>query len=757
MLFIFSITLFLSATLLFWVQPMFGKMVLPILGSSPSVWNACMVFFQASLLCGYIYAHASTRILGVKRQSLLQIGLLFLPLLVLPISISNATNPPTDENPIPWLLMIMATSVGLPFFVVSATAPLLQKWFSSTSHKDANDPYFLYVASNFGSILGLIAYPLFLESNFRIIEQTNLWKYGYWILLVLIMACAMFVLFQKQIIFTQESDSTGSIKTKNRIWWVLLSFVPSSLLLGVTLYLSTDISAIPLLWVIPLILYLLSFILVFSKKQFISHKLMIKLLPIFVLPVSIYIISAQTKIVWLTFLLHLVTFFIVCMICHGELVRCRPPAKHLTEFYLWVSVGGFLGGLFNAIVAPLIFKTVIEYPLALVFACLLSPGLAENNKDKTNVIARSVSDEAISLRDALTDCFVRAKALPRNDKLKLDAVLPLALGFFVVIVSFVLRRVDLNIEWLGSLLTLALPAIICYLFHQRPLRFGLGIGVFIFVSMFFTNISGKTLYTERSFFCVHRVVIDSDGKYRNLIHGRIIHGKEIINSKRPHDPLTYYHKDGPIGQFFNYFNGLKIGAIGLGAGSLAYYGKQNQEWTFFEIDPAVKKIATNEKYFTFLHDSNTKYKIILGDGRLSVKKSPDKYFDLLILDAFSSDAIPMHLITQEAIKIYLSKIKENGIIAFHISNRFINLQPVLANLACSLDLLCLVNSDLEVGKKDRENGREPSIWVIMTSKKTNLGKLANDTRWKLLSGNANTKVWSDDFSNILSVFNWGRV
>lgn len=708
---------------------MFGKMILPVLGSSPSVWNSCMVFFQASLFLGYIYAHATCNFLGVRKQAFFHLGLLFLPLLVLPVSLSGILNPPVDENPIPWLLMTMSLSVGLPFFVVSTSAPLLQKWFSSTTHKDANDPYFLYVASNLGSMLALISYPVFLEPKLRLLEQSNLWTYGYWFLLFLTMICAFFVISKKHI---QEenrvSQDTKKTNVKDRLWWTILSFVPSSLLLGVTSYLSTDISAIPLLWIAPLIIYLFSFVLVFSKKQIFSRELMIKLLPLLMLPIAIYIISGQTKIVWLTFLLHLLTFFVACMVCHGELVKHRPSTKHLTEFYLWISFGGFLGGLFNAVIAPIIFKTVIEYPLALVLACILMPSLTNNKKEKIQF---------------------------------LDIFTPLIFGLILIIISFLLKKADLKIEWLHSLLTLALPAILCYLFHNRPVRFGLTVGVFIFVSIFFTNVSGKMLYTERSFFGVHRVAIDSEGNYRNLIHGRTIHGKEIINGNRPHEPLTYYHKDGPIGQFFNFFNEshdlAKIGVIGLGAGSLAYYGKLNQEWIFYEIDPVVSKIASDEKYFTFLADSKAKHKTILGDGRLSLKKSKDKYFDLIVLDAFSSDAIPMHLITLEAVKLYRSKIKENGFIAFHISNKYINLKPVLGNLASSLDLFCFVNSDLAIQEIEREKGKEPSIWVILTSKKTNLGRLVNGSKWEILSGNSKEKIWSDDFSNILSVFNWGRI
>lgn len=726
MLFLFSITLFVSATLLFWIQPMFGKMVLPTLGSSPSVWNTCMVFFQASLLLGYVYAHVSTTFLGVKKQALLHLGLIFLPLLVLPVSILNSCNPPTDENPIPWLLLLMSASVGLPFFMISCNAPMLQKWFSATSHKEAGDPYFLYVASNAGSMLGLLSYPLFVEPNFTLVYQNKLWMYGYYLLLSLIIVCAIYLWRNYTNVETPQRE-VSTIKINDRLWWIVLSFVPSSLLLGVTSYLSTDISAIPFLWVIPLAIYLLSFIFVFSREKIISHKLMVDIFPFLILPVMIYIISAQTKIVWLTFLFHLLTFFVACMICHGELANKRPEPAHLTEYYLWISVGGFLGGVFNAIIAPLVFNTVVEYPLALVLACLLRPALSQIKLSKKAVL--------------------------------LDFLLPVLLGIFLIAVTFVLKKFEIGIYWLPGVLTLAVPAVVCYSFSKRPIRFGLGVGVVILVSNLCTT--SKILYRERSFFGVLKVIIDSDGKYKNLIHGKTIHGREIITGKRPHEPLTYYHKEGPIGQFFNYFNeshkGGKVAAVGLGSGSVAYYGTAEQKWTFFEIDPLVKKIATNEKYFTFLKDAKAKWKIVLGDGRLSLKQSQDKYFDLIIFDAFSSDAIPVHLITLDAVKLYLTKIKENGILAFHISNKYMKLDPVLGDIASSLGLYAVIQRDLNMSSLDQENGKEPSVWVLMTRRQDNLGKLTFDNRWVQLTEKTGRNVWTDDYSNVLGVFNWGRI
>lgn len=354
------------------------------MGGTPGVWNTCMVFFQASLLAGYIYAHAATAWLGVRRQAALHVGLLLLPLSTLPIAVSIGWSPPVEENPIPWLLALLLVSVGLPFFVISASAPMLQKWFASTGHPAAKDPYFLYRASNLGSMLGLLAYPALLEPTLQLAEQSWLWSWGYGLLILLTLGCAV-ILWRGPVSATHSlslgashdshglltiEDSGSGLTVSRRMRWVALSFVPSSLMLGVTTHLSTDIAAIPLLWVIPLALYLFSFVLVFARKPSLSHQFMVRRLPFLILASAITIFSKATQPVWLLMPLHLLTFFVAAMVCHGEMAKDRPPTRHLTEFYLWMSVGGVLGGLFNALVAPMVFSTVVEFPLAMVAASL---------------------------------------------------------------------------------------------------------------------------------------------------------------------------------------------------------------------------------------------------------------------------------------------------------------------------------------------------------------------------------------------------
>ena len=726
--------MFLSAVLIFWVQPMFGKMILPLLGSTPNVWNTCVMFFQAALLGGYVYAHASISWLGVRRQAMLHTALLILPIFFLPIVIPQGWYPPVDQNPVPWLLTLMLVAVGLPFFVASASAPMLQKWFASTNHPSSSDPYFLYAASNIGSMIALIGYPFLLEPNFRLIEQSELWKYLYIVLVILTISCSYVLLKAPQEIARStphdpiESSPKDSLSLALRIRWILLSMIPSSLMLSVTTYLSTDIAAVPLLWVIPLSIYLFTFVLVFAKKPPVSHEMMVRFLPIVVLPVMIYILAEQSKAAWLTFFFHLLVLFIACMVCHGELARTRPSTKHLTEFYLLISLGGFFGGAFNALVAPVLFNTVIEYPIALVLACLLRPNL--------------------SSKESTTHTKV------------LDVVLPVVLGLFTLILCLGFNTVSLKPDWLGNLFTFAVPALLCYIFATRPIRFALGIGIVMIAISFSLRSTENILYTERSFFAVHRVVHDKYGKYseaenRYLVHGRILHGAQSVKEENKKIPLTYFYPTGPIGQVFTSLQNDKtksnIAVIGLGAGTLAAYAKPWQNWALYEIDPVVKHVASDKKYFTYLHDCPCPYEVILGDGRLSIQRAADGKFDIIVLDAFSSDSIPTHLVTLEAMKLYLKKLNKGGILAFNVTNNYLDIKPVLADLALENNLVVLYQNDFNILDDERELGKKPSSWVILAREQKDFGSLVFDKRWASLQGNKNRRIWTDDFSNIFSV------
>lgn len=746
MLFLYTFTLFVSATLLFLVQPMFAKMVLPILGGTPFIWNTCMVFFQGSLLAGYGYSHLITTRLRARHQAVLHIALLLTSLLTLPIAAHGSGDPPAQQNPVLWLLILLLISVGLPFFVLSTSAPLLQKWFANTGHPSAKDPYFLYAASNLGSVMAMVAYPLLMEPNLRVVNQSWFWTGGYGLLVALMLGCAV-ILWRSRDVNLQSvppetsnelrgalptASDEGSLTVGRRMRWVTLSFVPSSLMLGVTTYFTIDLAPIPLLWVIPLAIYLLSFILVFSKKTFLPHSIMIKALPMAVLVLVVLMLLDSKRPLWFLLSVHLLTFFVIAMVCHGELARSRPSTRHLTEFYLWMSVGGVLGGLFNALVAPALFNTLVEYPLIIVVACLLRPGTKPDGQKR----------------------FGRL----------LDFGLPLGLCALIAGLFWGVNAIGLKPGQLIIFIILSLPIMLCFSFSERPLRFGLGVGAIMLANVIYTGGlfqmggQGRVLHRERSFFGIHSIEIDPEEKYHLLLHGNTIHGLQSLDPSRRREPLTYYYHNGAIGQVFGALSegGARahVAIIGLGSGALACYARHGQQFTFYEIDPAVERIARDPRYFTFLQDCPEKVNVVLGDARLSLRNAPDHHYGLIILDAFSSDTIPVHLLTQEAIDLYLSKLADGGVLAFHISNRYLNLRPVVGDLAQGIGLHCLIQDDVNISEDEQEKGKVPSTWVVMARRQDELGKLVQNSQWKLLSGVAGRRVWTDDFSNILSVLNW---
>lgn len=730
MLILYTLAIFVNATLLFLVQPMFARMVLPLLGGSPAVWNTSLVFFQAVLLAGYAYAHATSKWLGVKKQAILHCVLLLLPLFLLPIAVPAGWTPPAQNNPIPWLLALLSVSVGMPFFVISAGSPLLQKWFAATGHHAAQDPYFLYAASNLGSMMALLGYPIFVEPRLHLIDQSRWWSYGFGILILLTFCAAVALGRAKNLIDTSQAEidspQNDFLTSKRRGRWVMLAFVPSSLIVSVTTYISTDIAAIPLLWIIPLSLYLLSFIIAFARRPWLPHLFWLRALPIILLPLVLTIAVRANHPILLLMPLHLLTLFVVAMVCHGALASDRPSTNHLTEFYLWISVGGVLGGAFNALLAPLIFRSVLEYPITLVLACWLGLCPEETKTD------------AESLR--------RARLL--------DVILPVVLGAVAICLIVVLqKRMESGPIFLA--LTFGLSGLWAFGFSRRPLRFALAIAAILIAGSFYSEgTPGRILFAERSFFGIHRVALDPLGKFHRLMHGNTLHGIQSIEPQFRDQPLAYYTKSGPAGQVFRDFGGRlqNVGVIGLGAGSLACYAQSNQRWTFFEIDPIVARVAEDTRYFSYLRDCKAPYKIILGDGRLNLKNVPDGQFDMLVLDAYSSDSLPMHLLTREALQLYRRKVKAQGLIVFHISNRHLNIEPVLGNLARDAGIIGLNRIDGEISEIEAQRGKVSSQWAVMAQSKNILAPLFSDARWRPLNKSEKVGVWTDDYSSLLSVF-----
>lgn len=722
---LYTATIFVSAFLLFLIQPLFARMVLPLLGGSPSVWNTALVFYQGALLLGYGYAHLSGR-LTVRNQILVQGVLVLLPLAVLPIAVRSG-DPVGGASPVLWLLGAMAVSVGLPFFVVSSTSPLLQRWYAATGAKGAADPYFLYAASNVGSMIALLGYPLLMEPRLRLVQQSEFWTFGYVLYALLVLSCGLRLWKTPGALAWQPprlADEEGRLAPPSawrRVRWVLLAFVPSSLMISATTYMSTDIAAIPLLWVIPLALYLSTFILVFARRPLIPHKWMVALLPPMLVALMLALAIPITKPLAWMFGLHLATFFVAAMVCHGEMAKDRPSVRYLTEFFLLMSVGGVLGGLFNAILAPTLFNSILEYPITLLLACLLLPTRSSEDGGK--------SPKAITL----------------------DFVGPITAVTLAVILVKYQESTHVMFGWEAWSTMFAAPALVALLFVKRPWRFALAVLGLYGVGVWQQNTIGRLLYEQRGFFGVIRVREDGAGEYRRLLHGTTMHGIQAIDPEKAKKPLSYYHPTGPVGQVFETFDleGKNIAAVGLGVGSLAGYGKPGQRWRFYEIDPEIERAARNPKFFTYLRDCPADLEVILGDARLSLATSPLEY-QVIVLDAYSSDSVPIHLLTREALQMYLSKLAPGGILAFHISNRHLDLEPVLGRLAKDAGLFTLTRHDLTT-PEERQEQKSSSTWTLMARSPHDLHDIAADYRWEQTAVDPEVPLWTDDYSSVLSV------
>jgi spermidine synthase len=726
----FTASVFLSAFLLFLVQPMFGKMVLPLLGGSPAVWNTCMLFFQAALLGGYLYAHVSTQRLGVRAQVGLHVGLLAVTALLLPISVAGRS-PEGSDAPIPWLLGTMLLTVGPPFFVLAGTGPLLQRWFAHSGHRNAADPYPLYAASNLGSMLSLFAYPALMEPRMRLAGQSAAWAMGFGALALLIAGAAAWVWRPVPPVppsaepTPEEADSRTPALTHSRTpvprrergIWTFLAFVPSAMLLALTTYITTDLSPVPLLWVLPLALYLLTFTLAFARRPPLPHEHMLWLQPPVLMVVVLLLLTGFVEEAVATIPLHLAGLFVTSMVCHGELARRRPAVRHLTEFYLWISVGGVLGGIFNVLVAPVVFNNVYEYSLSIALSCLARPWPEERQGWKEHGM---MALRTVAVTGALL--FIGANSKEMNPGLLMASAAALML-----------------------LLTLALA--------RTPLWLALCLGTVMTYSTVKAIREPGVLLAERSFYGRFKVVeFGVIERFHVLRHGSTLHGAQSL--AHPRDPITYYLPHGPMGQIFaataRRAGRRKVAVVGLGTGTTAAYARAGEEWTFYEIDPHVVKMATDRRYFTYLPDSPARTRIELGDARLSLARASQPRYDMILLDAFSSDAIPVHLLTREAMGTYLDRLAPGGVIAIHISNRYLDLEPVVAALVRERGLAARVSSGPD-GKRKRYESI--ATWVTVARTEEDLAIVTADARWKPLT-NRRVPPWTDDYSSLLSVFQW---
>ena len=741
MILLYGLAIFVSAGLVFLVQPMTAKLLLPTFGGSPQVWTASMVFFQAALLAGYAYADLSIRRLGLRRQPLVHAVLLFLPLLVLPIAL-RGLDQASSLPPAIAVVGILLVSVGAPYVAVAATSPLLQRWFSATGHHAAADPYFLYAAGNVGSLLGLLGYPLLVEPNLPVRAQAIVWSVGYAVFVVLCVTCAV-VLARRgpallELAAAEATISPGPVAApteplpvverarplhwRRRAGWVIRAFIPSSLMLGVTTYSSTDIAAVPLLWVIPLALYLLTFVLAFARRRP-GGRVWQLALPVTTVLVVLTIIGVLALPIWGRLAVHYAGFFVAAMVAHGQLADDRPGSTQLTQFYLLLSLGGVLGGIFNAIVAPAIFDSIVEYPLVIVLALLLR---------------RSSAPSAAA-----------SPAAERRARL-LDLIIPFAVYLGVLIALVVANRLVADAAGLGRMIVAA-SVVLTLVFVRRPVRFALAIAALLAITFF----GGQApLFADRTFFGLNRVIDDGTG-HRIYLSGSTVHGVERTDADGGKTPLSYYHPTGPAGQIFASLPTgttppTEVAVIGLGAGGLAAYGREGQHYSFVEIDPVVIRIARDPNLFRFVSQSGAKVDIFEADGRLWLESVPDASFDLIVLDAFSSDAVPAHLLTREAMEMYVRKLRPGGRLMFNVTNTYLDVRSVVAGGAKSLGLTGFWRHDGDLSVAP-PGDKEVSEFVALAANPAPLADLAADPRWTPLSDAPRTIVWTDDFSDILRV------
>lgn len=730
---LFGVSIFVSAALLFSVQPVVAKLLLPLLGGVPAVWNTCLLFFQVMLMLGYFYVFMISR-LRLQIQLALQLSLLALGMMTLPLQIapSWSNSVPATGNPTFWLLTCLTVMIGLPFFIISSNGPLLQKWFSATGLTSGRDPYFLYSISNAGSLLALLAYPVLLERQLTVQVQTQVWSVGYTVLVLLVAVCSM-ALWRLRLKYpvTPIYDSTNNAAISNaaaadsttlgqqRARWILLAFVPSSLMYGVTNYISTDIASVPLLWIIPLALYLGTWIVAFGPTRVFSSSLPAHILKFATLILlAFYLTDRFSNSSWLP-VIHLVYFFFAALIFHSQLAATRPATDRLPEFYLWLCLGGVLGGVFNSLIAPQIFSSVMEYPLVMALGFLLLPSARE---DKKSLVA-------------------------------LDVMLPVSMLLLTLALGFLIQRVSIFKSY-SFLIIVWVPLAVSYFLPQRPWGLVLTIYAIMLGSGLFSTMNKRTLYLSRNFFGTLRVVRESDTQI-GLMHGTTTHGRQSTNPDLHCEPLSYYHRKGPLGSVFATFHALpnstNVAIVGLGVGTTAAYARPNERWTFYEINPSVVELARNSEYFSYLRDcAQAPVDVVLGDARLQLRNAPNAHYGLIVIDAFTSDSIPVHLLTQEAVDLYLSKLAAGGLLAFHISNRHLDLGPVLDGIARSRNLTAVdINDD---SFKDFA-GKDMSRWIVLTRSLSDQGSLPDLPTAKILNG-AGGSVWTDSFSNIVSVFDW---
>ncbi len=728
---LFILSAFGASSLIFLIQPIIARELLPTLGGAPAVWTACMLFFQTCLLVGYGWAHLGPKLLGDRAHAVVHLFLLGSLALFLPIALRHDTNSAASANPAIDVLKVLAVSIGAPMCILSATSPLIQRWHAAINPERGDRVYRLYSIGNVASLLVLIAYPLAIEPFTTLAAQRTIWS----ILLsgVAVLLAMGALLRATTRITTQSKQEASTVSRFAWTWWILLSAIPSSYLLGVTTYLTSDVAAVPFLWVVPLALYLAAFSIAFAGKTM-PEMIRNALAPGLALLCLVFVGAGWTTMsVPVTVVLHVGTFFFLTASCLSELYRRRPPKDRLTQFYLWIAVGGVLGGIFNSILAPILFRTTAEYPFALLLCA------------------------AMAIRWPSPAPAAESDTTKRTNWLYVGMVLVVLVAATTYAAQDGRLRFGLNANWV--MLMMGAPMLLCYIARRRPIVFGLTTAT-LSGTLLAMGVAGfGAIEVRRSFFGVHRATAATVAgrDVMELFHGTTLHGRQFVDSgtHRPVDsdqPLTYYHRSGPLGSVLVEQHPTRIGVVGLGVGSIAGYVNAGQSLTYFEIDPVVIDLAERSPYFSFLREARTRgaeVRTIAGDARLTLRNASDAAFDLLIIDAFSGDAIPVHLLTHEAFALYASKLGSTGTLAVHISNHYLDLRQVVANGSSPLNGMTLIIDEAHSPEVEKLPGRAAATWIVHTRDPILAAKLVAHG-WSDLKPDGHT-LWTDDYSNLLRV------
>lgn len=728
---LFTLTILVGSFLLFLVQPMVARMALPKLGGAPAVWNSAMLVYQALLLGGYAWAHWLGRY-GQRTQLMLHGGLLLVAMLFLPVGLASLT-PPSDDQVFLFVPILLLASIGPLLFAVSAQAPLMQRWFS-VSAPDAN-PYALYAASNLGSFGGLIAYPLIVEPNLNLFTQSWGWSALYFALVALVFACGVAAMRATggSAAAPAAAPSSAPVPMRRILLWIALSAVPSGLMLSTTTHLTTDIMAMPLMWAIPLGLYLLSFSIAFADNRKLADFFTLLAPPMVLLAGGLALMSGGGAGVAIA-ASSLLMLFTVAVSLHARLYRLRPEPDRLTFFYLIMAVGGALGGLFCALIAPLLFDWAYEHPMLVIAAALLLPIPA---------------------------------LVPIADWLRLDRQWQRILSLFLLLVAALISW-WMTKNWVGFQLDRPMQMAIAAIVLVGLIGIGWRLSFVGTLLALMIGVGGlQTLQTSwdgmrtRSYFGIYTVRENTVLNTRTLAHGTTLHGTQLQTPGLTQTPTSYYGPYSGVGLAFQragqlYGANATIGVVGLGTGTLACYRAPGQRWTFFEIDPAMVQIARDSGAFGFVPECAPNVPILIGDARIRLQEIPAASLDLLAIDAFSSDAIPLHLLTREAFDVYARALQPEGIALVHISNRYVDLEPVLRAFEQQAGWHAMVRDDAP-DANDEALARTGSIWVAMARDQAALDRLAVATEtipngrglWRPLSDAKEPRLWTDDYASVL--------